>query len=111
MPYSSEPLENAVCPRTCSERDLFFRYCISGLIWLGMLEMGVWYFDFSAYNASGTRPEAVTLVAISLHVAKKAVRTAHAISHRNAPHCAAARTTRLARSHWILLQHTQRCPC
>uniref|UniRef100_A0A803MI24 GOST seven transmembrane domain-containing protein n=1 Tax=Chenopodium quinoa TaxID=63459 RepID=A0A803MI24_CHEQI len=46
-------------------------YHITAVIALGMLEMALWYFDYSNLNATGVRPMGVTLWAVTFTAVKK----------------------------------------
>lgn len=46
-------------------------YHITAVIALGMLEMALWYFDYSNLNATGVRPMGVTMWAVTFTAVKK----------------------------------------
>lgn len=46
-------------------------YHITAVISLGMLEMALWYFDYSNLNATGIRPMGVTMWAVTFTAVKK----------------------------------------
>ncbi|XP_057549705.1 uncharacterized protein LOC130827852 [Amaranthus tricolor] len=48
-------------------------YHITAVIALGMLEMTLWYFDYSNLNATGVRPMGVTMWAVTFTAVKKTV--------------------------------------
>ncbi|EPS65291.1 hypothetical protein M569_09486 [Genlisea aurea] len=47
--------------------------CVTLVITLGMLEMALWYFDYSEFNESGMRPIGITLWAVTFGVVKRTV--------------------------------------
>lgn len=47
------------------------QHCISAVIFLGMVEMMVWYLDYENFNRTGERPYFTTLVAIVLGCLRK----------------------------------------
>lgn len=46
-------------------------YYITAVIALGMSEMALWYFEYANFNATGSRPMAITLWAVSVTSVKK----------------------------------------
>lgn len=53
-------------------RDIIqLHYHITAVIALGMLEMALWYFDYSNLNSTGVRPMGVTLWAVTFTAVKK----------------------------------------
>ncbi len=52
---------------------LMLQNCISLVIFLSMIEMSAWYFDFEKFNMSGTRPQSITLFAVLVGAARKSV--------------------------------------
>lgn len=47
--------------------------CISVVIILGLFEMAMWYFDYAAFNGSGTRPTWITIWAVTFGTIKRTV--------------------------------------
>ncbi|KAK4383155.1 Transmembrane protein 87A [Sesamum angolense] len=48
-------------------------YQITAVIGLGMFEMALWYFEYSNFNATGSRPIGITLWAVTFTAIKKTV--------------------------------------
>ncbi|KAE9615189.1 hypothetical protein Lal_00048387 [Lupinus albus] len=48
-------------------------YHITSVIGLGMCEMALWYFEYSNFNSTGSRPMAITLWAVTFTAVKKTV--------------------------------------
>lgn len=48
-------------------------YHITCVIGLGMCEMALWYFEYSNFNSSGSRPMGITLLAVTFSAIKKTV--------------------------------------
>ncbi|GJP85559.1 hypothetical protein CLOP_g15641, partial [Closterium sp. NIES-67] len=49
------------------------QHCITAVLFLGMVEMAAWYFDFVNFNASGYRPMGITVWAVSVGAVRKTV--------------------------------------
>eukprot|EP00897_Mesotaenium_endlicherianum_P005253 jgi/Mesen1/4756/ME000242S03931 len=47
--------------------------CVTVVIFLGMVEMATWYFDFVNFNATGFRPVGITIWAVLLGAVRKTV--------------------------------------
>ncbi|CAI7864405.1 unnamed protein product, partial [Closterium sp. NIES-54] len=55
-------------------RDVLqLQHCITAVLFLAMVEMAAWYFDFVNFNASGYRPIGITVWAVSVGAVRKAV--------------------------------------
>jgi len=52
---------------------LAIQNCITVVVFLGMVEMATWYFDYTNFNATGFRPYATTLFAVLLGTVRKTV--------------------------------------
>mmetsp|Transcript_12728 Transcript_12728/g.32640 ORF Transcript_12728/g.32640 Transcript_12728/m.32640 type:complete len:523 (-) Transcript_12728:243-1811(-) len=55
-------------------RDVIpLQHCVTALIFLGMMEMSTWYFDFVNFNTTGLRPVVTTLWAVMFGSLRKTV--------------------------------------
>ena len=52
---------------------MMLQHCISAVIFLSLVEMSAWYFDFEKFNMTGLRPEGVTVFAVLAGAARKSV--------------------------------------
>lgn len=52
---------------------LMLQHCISAVIFLSLVEMAAWYFDFASFNMTGLRPEGITVFAVLTGAARKSV--------------------------------------
>lgn len=58
------PLSTPLCTHTIQN-------CITAVIFFGMLEMSVWYFDYVNFNNSGFRPYSTTVAAVLIGSVRK----------------------------------------